>query len=138
MAAHQAPRSLGFSRQEHWSGVPFPCILLRLASFLQHYLEGRECGHRLFLPSLSVSFFHSFPLCDMLISQDKHLGWFQFVAVTANAATNILIHTCLLIPKWTNYLLGIHLVRKTGWYEQKNRQTDQSNKTEQTHTYKVF
>ena len=24
MAAHQAPQSLGFSRQEHWSGVPFP------------------------------------------------------------------------------------------------------------------
>ena len=24
MAAHQAPQSLGFSRQEHWSGLPFP------------------------------------------------------------------------------------------------------------------
>ena len=23
-AAHQAPPSLGFSRQEHWNGVPFP------------------------------------------------------------------------------------------------------------------
>ena len=22
--AYQAPRSLGFSRQEHWSGLPFP------------------------------------------------------------------------------------------------------------------
>ena len=22
--AHQAPPSLGFSRQEHWSGLPFP------------------------------------------------------------------------------------------------------------------
>ena len=26
MAAHQAPPSLGFSRQEHWSGLPFPSI----------------------------------------------------------------------------------------------------------------
>ena len=30
-AAHQAPPSLGFSRQEHWSGLPIPspgfCIL---------------------------------------------------------------------------------------------------------------
>ena len=25
-AAHQAPPSLGFSRQEHWSGVPFPSL----------------------------------------------------------------------------------------------------------------
>ena len=24
MAAHQAPQSLGFSRQEHWNGLPFP------------------------------------------------------------------------------------------------------------------
>ena len=24
MAAHQAPQSLGFFRQEHWSGLPFP------------------------------------------------------------------------------------------------------------------
>ena len=24
MAAHQDPSSLGFSRQEHWSGLPFP------------------------------------------------------------------------------------------------------------------
>ena len=36
MAAHQAPQSLGFSRQEHWSGLPFPspmhaCILSRFS-----------------------------------------------------------------------------------------------------------
>ena len=24
MAAHQAPLSLGLSRKEHWSGLPFP------------------------------------------------------------------------------------------------------------------
>ena len=24
MAAHQSPPSLGFSRKEHWSGLPFP------------------------------------------------------------------------------------------------------------------
>ena len=27
MAAHLAPPSLGFSRQEHWSGLPFPSPL---------------------------------------------------------------------------------------------------------------
>ena len=26
MAAHQAPLSLGFSRQEYWSGLPFPSL----------------------------------------------------------------------------------------------------------------
>ena len=28
-AAHQAPRCLGFSRQEHWSGVPFPSPMMK-------------------------------------------------------------------------------------------------------------
>ena len=28
-AAHQAPPSLGFSRQEHWSGLPFPSPMQR-------------------------------------------------------------------------------------------------------------
>ena len=27
MAAHQAPLPLGFSRQEHWSGLPFPSLM---------------------------------------------------------------------------------------------------------------
>ena len=36
MAAHQAPPSLRFSRQEHWSGLPFPspkheCMLSRFS-----------------------------------------------------------------------------------------------------------
>ena len=26
-AAYQAPLSLGFSRQEHWSGLPFPSLM---------------------------------------------------------------------------------------------------------------
>ena len=29
--AHQAPPSLGFSRQEHWSGLPFPSPGLKLS-----------------------------------------------------------------------------------------------------------
>ena len=29
-AAHQAPPSMGFSRQEHWSGVPLPCPRTRV------------------------------------------------------------------------------------------------------------
>ena len=33
-AAYQAPPSMGFSRQEYWSGVPFPSLCKRL---LQHH-----------------------------------------------------------------------------------------------------
>ena len=31
MAAHQASPSLGFSRQEHWSGLPFPSPIIYLS-----------------------------------------------------------------------------------------------------------
>ena len=30
MAAYQAPLSLGFSRQEHWSGLPFPSQCMKV------------------------------------------------------------------------------------------------------------
>ena len=32
MAAHQALPSLGFSRQEHWSGLPFPSQCVKVKS----------------------------------------------------------------------------------------------------------
>ena len=31
MAAHQALPSLGFSRQEHWSGLPLPSPIVKLS-----------------------------------------------------------------------------------------------------------
>ena len=38
MAAHQVPPSLGFSRQEHWSGLPFICIA-HLITILTRYVK---------------------------------------------------------------------------------------------------
>ena len=37
-AAHQAPLSLGFSRQEHWSGLPCPSPYMYSSSFLSAML----------------------------------------------------------------------------------------------------
>jgi len=46
MAAHQAPPSLGFSRQEHWSGLPFPSpnvyVYIHIKSGYPTGLEGKE------------------------------------------------------------------------------------------------
>ena len=47
MAAHQAPQSIGFSRQEYWSGVPSPsdanmcshvqsCKLVQVSDIVMH------------------------------------------------------------------------------------------------------
>ena len=43
MAAHQGPPSTGFSRQEHWSGLPFPSPkLIDTALFLSGFLGGSD------------------------------------------------------------------------------------------------
>ena len=34
-AAHQAPPSMGFSRQEYWSGVPLPSLIMTLLYMIQ-------------------------------------------------------------------------------------------------------
>ena len=36
MSAHQALRPLGFSRQEHWSGLPFPSPMHERESEVAH------------------------------------------------------------------------------------------------------
>ena len=41
-AAHQAPLSLGFSRQEYWSGLPFPSPML--ACRLSHLSSVQLCA----------------------------------------------------------------------------------------------
>ena len=35
-AAHQDPLSLGFSRQEHWSGLPFPSPIVRINKIIHN------------------------------------------------------------------------------------------------------
>ena len=49
-AAHQAPPSMGFSRQEHWSGVPLPSPIFCL---MRH---SDTCSSSLFLSWLNVLF----------------------------------------------------------------------------------
>ena len=44
--ACQAPLSMGFSRQEYWSGLPFPspCLLLLLLLLLSRFSRDRLCA----------------------------------------------------------------------------------------------
>ena len=69
-AAHQAPPSLGFSRQEHWSGLPFPSpkslSINGTGGFLPFKIQEDECLVILgmvppYPTPLSLSSFSSFP-----------------------------------------------------------------------------
>ena len=43
-AAHQAPPSLGFSRQEHWSGLPLLALCKKKRYIHKIRQEGLQCG----------------------------------------------------------------------------------------------
>ena len=45
-AAHQAPPSLGFSRQEHWSGLPFPSAMHHAKCWLDEAQDGIKIAGR--------------------------------------------------------------------------------------------
>src|SRR5574337_719454 len=45
-AAHQAPQSLGFSRQEHWSGLPCPPPMHESEMRSEERRVGKECRSR--------------------------------------------------------------------------------------------
>ena len=43
-AAYQAPPSMGFSRQEYWSGVPLPSLLIGYIPILKNFKETKING----------------------------------------------------------------------------------------------
>jgi len=63
MAAHQAPLSLGFSRQEHWSGLPFPspiyfCYAIKLPTDKDKICsKEKSVGINVLIPEIKI--FHS-------------------------------------------------------------------------------
>ena len=48
-AAFQAPLSMGFSRQEYWSGVPLPSLISGKFIYLYIYINQIFCNEHLFL-----------------------------------------------------------------------------------------
>ena len=76
-AAHQAPPSMGFSRQEDWSGVPLPSplILQQLKLCLSlHFLLVQRLGDRQGKrPGLSVVFSGYSTMLETLTSLYMHM-----------------------------------------------------------------
>ena len=74
-AAHQAPPSMGFSRQEYWSGVPLPSLFIDLVFVLSQY-------HMVWLLYLCCIVWNQgiWYLHFVLLSQDyfSYLGIFVF------------------------------------------------------------
>ena len=80
--AHQSPPSLGFSRQEYWSGVPLPspcgCINFLLFYNTQqqqkNILESLGCSPRKSNPEFQIQDLET-PLADKLLCTYSKLFW---------------------------------------------------------------
>ena len=69
-AAHQAPPSMGFSRQEYWSGVPLQECLRKTLPYNFVFLS--------FLPSCTTPLFFVwlFILTSKLSLEENRIGWY--------------------------------------------------------------
>ena len=81
-AAHQAPPSLGFSRQEHWSGLPFPSPMQGSESEVVQYQTLRDSMDC----SLPGSFVHG-------IFQARVLEWGAIALLTMPKPLTVWITT---------------------------------------------
>ena len=89
MAAHQAPPSLGFSRQEYWSGLPFPSPMHKVKSQSE---VAQSC------PTLSDPVDCSLPGSSVHgIFQARVLEW------GAIALTSVLFGKTMCTNKWLHF-----------------------------------
>ena len=74
METHQAPPSLGYSRQEYWSGLPFFICLNDSAKLSQHYSLPHSNGTELTVEfQWFLDFFHQDPLENLMIPMSPQL-----------------------------------------------------------------
>ena len=83
-AAFQAPPSMGFSREEYWSGVPFPspneCALITFICKLSHCL------------SSAVRTFPAFQENCNLLKDEELQAIFSFVNIDFNVMTYLFLY----------------------------------------------
>ena len=96
-AAYQAPPSMGFSRQEYWSGVPLP----------SPYLPGEQDNKKSFLCPKIRYFLHLSRLFTIQIPLKRHLGTKAINGFAQkiyrnekNPWRNISLHPCIKTPHW--------------------------------------
>ena len=109
----QAPPSMGFSRQEYWSGLPFPSPMhesekwkwsrsVMSNSSQPHGLRPTRLLHPWDFPGKSTGVGCH---CLLHLSVDGHLGCFHVLAIIKSAATmNTGVHASLSIMVFSGFI----------------------------------
>ena len=124
MEAHQAPLSLRFSRQEHWSGLPFPSPMhesekwkwsrsVLSDSYRLHGLQPTRLLRPWDFPGKNTGVGCQFPLQGILLSQ----GWNLCLLI----GRQILYHWATREAHWLKEPKPIVCVFPSGWKHGFNR-----------------
>ena len=113
MAAHQAPPSLGFSRQEHWSGLPFPSPLLPTNSAQKFPVSPHPFQHLLFFVYLIVAILMDIrwnPIMvlisiSLMVNEIEHLFICLLAICTSIFFGEMSVHILCLFKKLSCFLL---------------------------------
>ena len=79
--AHRAPPPMGFSRQEYWSGLPFPSPEDLLDPGIK---PGSPCSQTLYCLSLTYSLKTCFPPLEQLLCLACFTSWFCVIGLTSS------------------------------------------------------
>ena len=99
MAAHQAPPSLGFSRQEHWSGLPFPSPM--------HVSERWKWSHSVVSDSYRP---HG-------LQPTRLLHPWDFPGKSTGVGCHCLLHSRIVGGFFTSWAIREALVRSEQWHK---------------------
>ena len=115
MAAHQAPLSLGFSRQEHWSGLPFPSPMqFSLVQSLSHVWLFATPWTTARQVSLSITNSRSppKPMCIESVMPSNHLIFCHPLLLLPSISPSIRVFSsesalCIRWPKYWSFTFNI-------------------------------
>ena len=93
-AAHQAPPSMGFSRQEYWSGLPLPSPITKYIVMILVECKIEEGSNVSLYRNFHWKTFHSLKSC-YFVNWDSNSLWLDRCHVQLKG--NVLVCVCLLI-----------------------------------------
>ena len=119
-AAYQAPSSMGFSRQEYWSGVPlpFPSVFLRIEQLLvRKTLEKDEVG---LIPwtiynKINSKWIKKKVKKTMLVGTFLVVQWLRISTLQCRDAGSILIQERIPHMPWSNWARVPQLLKPESW-----------------------